>query len=90
MEDTAEIIEAIRNQGDLFEVVEVRKFRGLLKDSNEEVDITVVDNGKEDAGRYIASAEVVDDPSRVSASNLERTIKQAIFGVHWGELKRRG
>lgn len=90
MEDTAEIIETIRMQGDLFEVVEVRKFRGLLKGSNEEVDITVVDNGKEDAGRFIASAEVVDVPNRASASNLERTIKQAIAGIHWDELKRHG
>lgn len=48
MEDTTEIIETIRRQGNLFEVVEVSKFRGFLKDSNEEVDITVVDNGKED------------------------------------------
>lgn len=51
MEDTTEIIETIRKQGDLFEVVEVRKFRGFLKDSNEEVEITVVDNGNENAGR---------------------------------------
>ena len=90
MEDTTEIIETIRKQGDLFEVVEVRKFRGFLKDSNEEVEITVVDNGNEDEGRFIASAEVVDDSNRVSASNLERTVRQAITGIHWDELKRRG
>jgi len=87
MEDATEIIETIRKQG-LFEVAEVRTFRGFLSDSDEEVEIIISDSGEEaQAGRYTASAQLVEDPDRVSSSNPEHSIKMALLGVHWNELK---
>lgn len=89
-DDVAEIIADIAEQGALFEVHEVRTLGGYLNDSNEEVLIKLVDMGDKNPGhRYAASAEVVDDPSRVTASNPAPTILMAIRGVHWNELKRR-
>lgn len=89
MEETTEIIEFVRRQG-LFEVAEVRTFRGYLGDSDEEVEIIIADSGENArAGRYIASAQVIEDPDRVTASNPENSIRMALAGVHWDELKRR-
>lgn len=90
METTSEIIEAIKAQDVVYEVREVRRFTAYLKDSNEEVEIIVSDSGSTERGRYTASAQVVGSDTRVTASNPENTIKQAIYGVHWDELKRRG
>jgi len=89
-DEASEIIAHITKQGGLFEVHEVRTFGGYLNDSNEEVVVTIHDNGdKNPSRRYSASAFVVDDPNRVTASNPEPSIDMAIRGVHWNELKRR-
>lgn len=85
MEETFEAIEYIRTQG-LYEVAEVRTFRGMLNSSDEEVAIEVSVYGPT---KYIASAQVVGDESRVTASNMESTMKQALAGIHWNELERR-
>jgi hypothetical protein len=70
-------------------VSEVRTFRAYLKDSDEEVEIIISDSGENArAGRYSASAQVVEDPDRVTASNPEKSIRMALAGVHWDELKR--
>ena len=39
--------------------------------------------------RNSVSAQVVEDPARVSAGNPEKTIRRAIIGVNWNELGRR-
>lgn len=85
MEETYEAIEFIRTKG-LYEVAEVKSFRGMLNSSDEEVAIEVSVYGP---NKYIASATVVGDESRTTASNMEATMKQALWGIHWPELERR-
>lgn len=88
MENTTEIIDFVRQQG-LYEVTEVRTFKGYLKDSDEEVEIIISDSGDNArAGRYTASAQIVEDPDRVTTSNPENSIRMALAGVHWDELKK--
>lgn len=90
MEDTSAIIEAIKAQNVVFEVREERRFTAYLKETNEEVEIILSDSGSTERGRHTASARIVGSDTRVSASNPGHTVEEAVWGIHWTELKPLG
>lgn len=81
-------IEQIEKFGEMFEVAEVKTYRGFRKKDQAEVTITVYDHGEEaGSNRYFVMAHKEgDDPEKFAKGNGGDTFENALGILHWSDL----
>lgn len=88
MDEEQEILDDLKENGDLFEVAKITKYRAYRKMNDEEIEVTIGDMGPAAGNlRYHITAHTTDPENKKFATgNGGATIKEALVMLHWFDL----
>lgn len=85
-----EIMKTLKRSGDIYELYEIKMFRGYRKDKtgqSKNVDVSVFDMGEDcdnKQARFYCS--VIQSDGKTATGNEAATVEEAIEIVHWFDL----